>query len=218
LLQLGRFTEAREATRRCLDLLQRNDPLRQPVTRLLQQCEQSLALDQKLAAILAGTATPAGDAERLALARLCQQPFKKRYAASARFFAEAFAHDARLADDVQQQHRYNAARAAVLASCGQGEGARALPDKVAGGLRRQALDWLKADLAAHAKLAEKGNAATKQTVRQRLTHWRQDADLASVRDQAALDRLPAAERQAWRQLWADVGALLKKAAPAGPPP
>jgi hypothetical protein len=39
-----------------------------------------------------------------------------------------------------------------------------------------------------------------------------------VRDPEALERLPEAERQAWQQLWADVDALLKKAAPAGPPP
>src|SRR5262249_33100192 len=154
LLKLGRFAEAREATHRCLDLLPPNDPSRQLVTRQFQQCEQLLALDQKLPVLLEGTETPASDAERLALAHFCQQPFKKRSAASARFYAEAFAHDAKLAADLQQQHRYNAACAAALAGCGQGEDARALPDKVALRLRRQALDWLKADLAVYAKLAE----------------------------------------------------------------
>jgi serine/threonine-protein kinase len=210
LLQHGRFAEAREATRHALDLLQASHPLRQFATRQLQQCEQSLALDQKLPAILEGTEVPANDAERLALARLCQQPFKKRYAAAARFYAEALAHDARVAGDLRQRRRYNAACAAALAGCGQGEDARALPDKDTFGLRRQALGWLRADLAAYAQLAGRDDPAAKQTVRQRLEYWRQDADLAPVRDPVALDKLPDDERQSWRQLWDDVGALLKK--------
>src|SRR5262249_17495242 len=151
LLQRGRFAEARKATRRCLDLLPPNDPFRQPVNRQLQQCEQLLALDQKFAAFLEGTQKPA---ESLALAHLCRQPFKKRYAASVRFYAEAFDHNPKLAEDLQKQHRYNAACAAALAGCGQGEDARAMTGAVAFQLRRRALDWLKADLAAYAKLAE----------------------------------------------------------------
>jgi hypothetical protein len=47
-------------------------------------------------------------------------------------------------------------------------------------------------------------------VRQQLAHWQQDTDVAAVRDQAALGTLPEDDRQPWRQLWDDVGALLKK--------
>ena len=79
------------------------------------------------------------------------------------------------------------------------------------GLRRQALDWLKADLAAYAKLAERDDPAARQTVRERLEHWRQDADLAALRDPVVLTKLPDDEREAWRALWADVDALLRKA-------
>ena len=206
----GQRDEAMQATRRCLDLLPPNDPLRQPVTQQSQRCEQFLALDRKLATILAGTEAPASNGERLALARLCQQPFKKRYAASARLFGEAFTHDARLADDLRQSHRYNAACVAALAGCGQGEDARALPDKEVLRLRRQALGWLRADLAAYAQLAQRDDPAAKQTVRQRLEHWRQDDDLAGLRDPAALKKLPDDEREAWQALWAEVGALLRK--------
>jgi hypothetical protein len=35
------------------------------------------------------------------------------------------------------------------------------------------------------------------------------AHLAGVRDVPALDELPETERQAWRQLWAEVSAVLK---------
>jgi hypothetical protein len=53
--------------------------------------------------------------------------------------------------------------------------------------------------------------AVKQAVRERLTHWQQDAELACVRDRGALDKLPESERQAWQQLWDDVAALLRRA-------
>ena len=44
-----------------------------------------------------------------------------------------------------------------------------------------------------------------------LKHWQDDSDLASVRDQAALAKLPADERDGWKALWANVDALLAKA-------
>jgi hypothetical protein len=62
-------------------------------------------------------------------------------------------------------------------------------------LRRRALHWLRADLALYAKLAERPEDAAQQVVRQWLRHWQQDADLASVRDEQALNRLPDDERQ-----------------------
>ena len=44
-----------------------------------------------------------------------------------------------------------------------------------------------------------------------MRHWQKDTDLAGIRDAAALAKLPADEQKAFTQLWADVGALLKKA-------
>ena len=79
--------------------------------------------------------------------------------------------------------------------------------------RHWALGWLRDDLTAYAKLADQNNPAVKQAVQQRLAHWRQDPDLASVRDPQALDRLPENERAAWRALWRDVDELAKKAEP-----
>ncbi len=77
-------------------------------------------------------------------------------------------------------------------------------------LRRQALAWLRDDLTAHRQMTHRDEAAGKQLVRERMRHWQQDADLTSVRDRAALDRLPDDERQQWRQLWQDVSAVLAK--------
>jgi hypothetical protein len=178
-------------------------------TRQLQQCERLLALDEKLPAVLNGETEPADAAERLALSQLCQQ-YKRRHAAATRFAIDAFAADPKLAADLRPQHRYNAACAAALAAAGKGEDAKNLPEKVALTLRCHALTWLRADLAAYAKLAESDNAATKQAVRQRLEHWQKDADLAGLRDAEALAKLPepactpcgiVMRRTNWRRVW-----------------
>jgi hypothetical protein len=82
-------------------------------------------------------------------------------------------------------------------------------------LRRQALTWLRADLAQYAELARLDNAKINETMRQSLGHWQKDPDLAGIRDTDALAKLPGEERTACERLWADVAALLTKAeAPA----
>jgi tetratricopeptide (TPR) repeat protein len=126
-------------------------------------------------------------------------------AAVARFYAEAFAAAPKVADDPGTENRYNAACAAALAGCGQHDGAK-LDDAERARLRRQALDWLRADLAAWSQRLEKEPGQARAVVKQKLQYWQQDADFAGVRGDA-LAKLPEAERQAWQQLWADVEAL-----------
>jgi hypothetical protein len=95
------------------------------------------------------------------------------------------------------------------AAAGQGTDAGKLDDKERAHLRKLARDWLRADLSAWAKLVESGPAGDRPTARQTLAVWQKDADLASVRDTELLNKLPGYERDAWRQLWADVEALRK---------
>src|SRR5262249_45675403 len=158
---------------------------------------------EKLSAILKGDAQPADTTERLLLADLWQ--YKQRYVAAARFYADAFA-DPKLADDQRQQHRYNAACAAALAGCGEGEDAIKLTDRERTDLRQQALNWLQDDLATQTKLAD--NAAARPRIRKALRHWQEDADLAGVREEKALQQLPEPERKAWKKLWAEVDQVL----------
>ena len=54
-------------------------------------------------------------------------------------------------------------------------------------------------------------AQAKQTITQTLQHWKADADLAGLRDAAAVAKLSDAEQKACRALWAEVDALLAKA-------
>jgi hypothetical protein len=88
--------------------------------------------------------------------------------------------------------------------------ARSVPDKEVTPLRQQALEWLHADLEGLARVAAQNDPVRNQEVRYRLGRWRRDADLAPVRDEKALARLPETERAAWRKLWREVAELQKK--------
>src|SRR5262249_7761909 len=115
--------------------------------------------------------------------------------------------------DRQRQHRYYAACAAVLAAAGKGEDAVNLEDKERARLRQQAFDWLRADLTAWTRVVEQGPATALPVVERSLRHWQQNPDLAGLRDVLAVAKLPAAERDGWMNLWADVEVLLKRLKP-----
>jgi hypothetical protein len=66
-------------------------------------------------------------------------------------------------------------------------------------------------LAVWAGKLEGGTAADRAQVKARLTRWQADPDLAGLREPGALDKLSAEERDEWRALWKEVGALLKRA-------
>jgi tetratricopeptide (TPR) repeat protein len=213
LMKQARFKEALIALNECADRLPRRDRHLEPFRRsLVQLCQRQQALDARLSAVLQGTEKPADAAEQTEFAYLCV--LKKLYAAAARFYSCAFAADPKLAAVpllvVRPWHRYNAACAAALAGCGRGEDAQNLPDKVGVMFRRQALLWLRADLALYAQ-SQRDHPATKGAVRHRLEYWQKDAALDGVRDNEALSKLPA-ERQEWDSLWAEVAALHKRAA------
>ncbi len=118
----------------------------------------------KLPAFLKGEFQPADTKERLGLAGVCQG--KKLNQQAAGLYAAAFAADPKLADDLKAGHRYNAACHAALAAAGQGEDAAKLDDKERARLRKQALDWLRADLALRTKQLETGKPADRAEVQQ----------------------------------------------------
>jgi serine/threonine-protein kinase len=212
LLHRGNFAAAREATRRCLDLLMPQDPHRAPVGRQLADCEQMAALDTRLPAALAGKVPPAGVAEALGLARLCKR-YKHLFVAASRFYAGAFAAASR-PPDLDTGQRYDAACAAALAGCGQGKDADHLDASERARWRKQALDWLWADLVQWRKRLQAGKPQEQAAAVQTLADWQKDTDQAGVRDEQALAGLPAEEAAAWRKLWADVADLLRHAPPA----
>jgi serine/threonine-protein kinase len=160
------------------------------------------------AAFLEGKHEPRDNIERLALLGVCR--FKNRTRASARLYADAFAADATLADDPRFNHRYNAATSAALAGCGQGEDATGLGEAERKRWRDQAREWLQAHLAARVRAYDADPTTARWGVRNALTRWREDADLACVRDPGELDKLAADERKEYLALWAEVAAVLAR--------
>jgi Flp pilus assembly protein TadD len=173
--------------------------------------ERLVALDDALPAFLTNKRKPSGASEQLDLALLCGNPGKRLYAASARFYEAAFVARPALADDVPARHRYQAACSAALAGCGRGEDAAKLADEERARLRKQALAWLRADLAAWTKHVEMGNPAARAAALRMLTLWSENASLAGIRDVDGVKQLPEDEQGAWRQLWAAVAALRERA-------
>jgi tetratricopeptide (TPR) repeat protein len=109
------------------------------------------------------------------------------------------------AADPRNSLRFNAA--CIAMNCAEGKGADAPPPAERPAYRKQALDHLNAALSATRKLA----VTDRPFVYKKMREWLDDADLATIRDAAALAKLPADEQKAFTQLWADVAALLKKA-------
>jgi hypothetical protein len=188
----------------------RADPKNAYALAHLPRIERMRTLLPRLRDVLASKAEPKTAAEACELALLCRQAFGKHHAAAARLFEGAFAAEPKLAADLTASHRYNAACAAALAA-EQGEDATTLDDKERVRLRKQAHDWLRADLTLRTKQLESGPPADRAAAQQALRHWQKDSDLAGIRDPEALAKLPAEERAACAKLWADVAALLKKA-------
>jgi serine/threonine-protein kinase len=209
LLAKGRCAEARDALLQARSLLPANHPLQPTIASQLQEAQRLLHLDAKLAAYFKDDVKVKDARQALELARECRAAKFERGAA--RLYAAAFAADPTLAADPNAGHRYQAACAASLAAAGQGIDAGQLDENERARLRHQALAWLRADLAAWRKYRERSLLLAGAVLRSALERWQQDDALTGLRDAAALARLPAAERAAFMQLWADVAALLQKA-------
>jgi tetratricopeptide (TPR) repeat protein/tRNA A-37 threonylcarbamoyl transferase component Bud32 len=209
LLKLGHFAEARNSLERASTLAPPGHRLSPFVANQIALCRQLLECEQLLNAVLAGKSYPQGPTVRVQLALIAQCPAKQHYTTAVRLYTEAFQMQPSLANDLPSGHRYNAACAAVLAGTGQGKDIAHLADPDRAEIRYRALGWLQDDLAVHASQLVRGPVVARRA-RQTLLHWQKDADLAAVRDPISLARLPEAEQVAWRNLWAQVDALLAR--------
>jgi tetratricopeptide (TPR) repeat protein len=208
----GQFRQAVEPYRRGHELGSRNPPWPYPSAQWLREAERLAQFEDRLTAVLDGKVQPKDSAERLTFAQICQFDNRKRYAAAVRFYGEAFAADTKLAGEQPSEHRYNAACAAALAGCGQGADADHLDAKEREPLRRQALDWLRADLKAWCQVLDRSPDKSGPAIAEQMRHWLQDADFAGVRGPEALARLPEAERAPWQKFWQEVESLRERAA------
>jgi serine/threonine protein kinase/Flp pilus assembly protein TadD len=202
----GEFRQAVDALRRGHQLGKREQHWRHPSLQWLTHAEKLVQVNNRLSAVLNGTAQPKDARERIAFAELCQN-YHKRYTAAVQFYREAFSAEPRLAD----RHRYNAACAAVLAGCGQGKDADQNNPEKRVDLRCQSLDWLSADIAAWNTRMKTDPDKIGAIVIQQMRHWLHDADFAGVRGTEALARLPESERAQWQKLWAAVAQTMETA-------
>jgi serine/threonine-protein kinase len=209
LLRRGDYAGALDLLRKGHELGSKQPGWGLPSAQWVAEAEQMTALADRLPALLKGDDHPRDAAERLTLARICHDT--KRYAFAARLRAEALEADPKLGDDLRTGFRYAAARAAALAGCMTGQEEPSPDDARKAQLRRQALDWLKLDLALRSQQLDTDPAEARQDVARAMASWTKDSDLLGVRDPEALAKLPEAEREEWRALWADVEALRKRA-------
>jgi tetratricopeptide (TPR) repeat protein/serine/threonine protein kinase len=199
----AQFVEALGYLRRGHELGSQSPRWSVPSARWVRECERFIELEPNLLSVLSGRAAPANPDEAADYARLCQK--KHHYASATRLYREAITAKPALASAVNGL-RYDAACAAALAAGGAGEGVAGLSEGERAALRRQALDWLRADLEDWWALLDKEPDKARPTVAQRMAHWQCDPELNSVRGPDVLSRLPEVERREWLRLWADVAA------------
>jgi tetratricopeptide (TPR) repeat protein len=193
LMRRAQFQEAAATLKKASALLPEATGGREQARRLRQQCQRLMILDARLPTILKGTKKPANAAEQIEFARLCM--LKKLYAAAARFFTDAFATKPQLIEDPGTGYRYAAACSAALAGCGRGADAAKGGDTEQARWRAQARKWLRADLDAWARKLQSGLAVDRAKVHKTLAWWREDPDLAGLRDPGELDKLAGDERK-----------------------
>jgi tetratricopeptide (TPR) repeat protein len=207
LRQQGRFRESLGEVRKGHELGSKQPDWRHPSAEWVRQAERLVALETRLPAVIRGDDQPKDGAEGLVLADMAYKA--GRYSAAARLHARAFESDPKLVEDMNAHNRYNAACAAALVGAGRGEDPPTDEAEKAR-WRKRAVAWLRADLAFWTKQVEVGPPQAKAFVIQTLRHWKDDADLAGLRDEAALKALLEEEQKACRALWAEVDALLRK--------
>ncbi len=164
-------------------------------------------LEARLPAVLKGEDRVADGAELEAFKEVCR--LQKRFAAAAKLFEVAFTAAPNLADDVKREHRFRAACFAALAVSAPA----VTPINSTTTSAPAFVNWPWsgcADLAHWTMQSASDKPADRDKVQQMLQHWLSEPDLANMRNEDAVAKLPAEERAAWDKLWAEVAEVLKK--------
>jgi serine/threonine-protein kinase len=212
LTEEGRFAEALTAIEKGHRLGSARPDWQYPSDQWLKESRRLVELDARLPGILNGTALPVTAAEQLEYAAVCKA--KGLYAASASLYAGAFTTQPALASSPESGRRYTAACAAALAGCGRGrDGASGKEERTR--WRKQALDWLRADLTVWTdRLSESPDAAS--ALRGALDRLRREQALAGIREPEDLAELPEVERAGYIRFWAEVQELLVRSLASRP--
>jgi tetratricopeptide (TPR) repeat protein len=204
LLCLGRFAESQVAAQEALGFTQLTSTEQAKLRRQLAMGVKLSPHESQVSAFLTGGEVPADLATQLALAEWCYQ-YRHRPVSAVRFYESAFRLQPTIVDEMNTKHRIRAASAAAYASRGATEDAAGLDEQSKSEFRRKALQWLRADCDLWIKRNLEGKLGELPAFA--AADWQRDPELAVVRDELQLAKLPESERKSWLSLWADVKAL-----------
>jgi tetratricopeptide (TPR) repeat protein len=208
LIERGRLTDAVGIVDHCSSLLSPGDPAKKALQSHRKFLDMLLQLEPKLRAFRAGRYEFPKSDEALYLAEFSRwQQCYLEAAGIHRTAATQFEPPGLFASNL----RYNAAFCAVLAAAGKGKDADKLSDPEKANWRNLALTWLKSDLAGWRGMINFASVKERTMTRSTLRLWQQDPYLASVRDPAALAKLPEEERERWRAFWVEVAEVIELA-------
>ena len=122
----------------------------------------------RLPDVLSGEAKPASPAEACEFAALCGRPAHRLYASAVRLYGEAFAAEPKLADDLDDAHRYFAA--SFAAAAGRGPEGEKLTAEERKSQRDRANDWLRDHLRAFRAKRERGSLDDRATLTRQLQY------------------------------------------------
>ena len=129
---------------------------------------------------------------------------QQRFAATAQLIARSLAAHPEWADHDADPPRYYGAVCATMAATNRDNTIPHLPEAELPGLRKQALEWLRAALSRQTRRWLEGTPETREEIRKSLEFWTIDGWLTGVRDEPGLLRLPETEQKEWRALWDEV--------------
>jgi hypothetical protein len=134
--------------------------------------------------------------------------YLKRYGDGVKLIERALQDDPSLANDREERLRFRGASAALQACRNDPKAS----DKQRAEWRRQALEWLQAELESYRTTP--GTSMDKQegpgtpSPRESVRGWLQDATLAGVREADLLTQLPTSEQHDWLEFWGEVEEFL----------
>jgi tetratricopeptide (TPR) repeat protein len=161
-----------------------------------------------LRAFLDGNYKPRSKDEKLCMLGACQ--FEGQYRAAALIYSEVLTTDTHLADDLNAKTRYLAACMAASVGAGRRRETEGLDTSDRLRWRKQARDWLRADLDRARKLLEEKPPWLRDSLESTLKTWTTDPDLEGLRDAAACKELSIAEQKEFQSLSGDLGTLIHK--------
>jgi serine/threonine-protein kinase len=230
----GEFEAAEREARRGLALGKADPNLTPDAAQYHEFTKLLLDLDRKLPALLDGREKPGDDPTRLVLlAQACN--YRDYPVAAARFYEKAMT----LTPSWKEDLGYAYCRANLRAAVGRGKDARQLEDRERRVHLLQGMIWLDLRLAELsqrmadaltkdlASLAagggkDRATAQIRVSTEQELRRWKQDPDLATVRGEAALAKLPSEDQKQLREFSSRIDSQLAMLTngtnPPAPPP